>query len=43
MALDTSVGAYEQLYDSASENSDKYYEGYVELKEKSYINTKVCF
>ncbi|CAB3996199.1 Hypothetical predicted protein [Paramuricea clavata] len=33
MALDTSNGAYEQLFDtSAPENSDTYYEGYVEMK-----------
>jgi hypothetical protein len=40
MALNTSSGAYEQLFDtSAPENSDTYYEGYVEMK-LNFI--KVC-
>ena len=39
MSLDTSSGAYEQLYDdSAPEEKDKYYEGYIEMKGKF----KVC-
>ena len=39
MSLDTSSGAYEQLYDdSAPEEKDKYCEGYIEMKGKF----KVC-
>ena len=39
MALDTSSDAYEKVYDSSGlENQGKYYEGYVEKKEKF----KVC-
>ena len=38
MSLDTSSGAYEQLYDnSAPEETDKYYEGYIEMKGKLMV------
>ena len=41
MALDTSSNAYEQVYQSSgSDESGKYYEGYVEKKE-TFL--KVCF
>lgn len=38
MALELSSGAYDQVYNSTPEKLDKYYEGYIEKKEK----LKVC-
>ena len=42
MSLDTSSGAYDQVYDnSAPEEADKYYEGYIEMKGKFKVCHKV--